>query len=422
MSNVYEIITNKILNRIEEAEKENKHFYFVKPWTGGCVFAESYTTRNTYYGINQLLLDGGEYITYKALMDYKKTLPEEEAEKIKIKKGCHKQQVFYYGTMDKRDKEGNPIQTENEDGIVENEKTYFVRYYNVYNIEDIEGLKSRYPAKHYDRTPTIHTQCLEEHIAAYARAENLTIDYVKDGGHCFYRPSEHMVRVPNKDEFKYDYGLYSSIMHEIIHSTSKGLNRDIGAKFGSEKYSKEELIAEIGSQMALNVFGIVPETEEQFNNDVAYIQGWAKYLKDNKKQILIASGKGQRAVEYFMEVSERQLMKEKYENMKEFVARYENGYLYVQKGATGDYYDYTIYNEYMIEADGGQIDKTETIDNVRSAAISILEDMNEDLNNAIEYVDIEEFKQIVEIEKLKSEYVARLMEERQKQQDEYNDR
>ena len=76
----------------------------------------------------------------------------------------------------------------------------------------------------------------------------------------------------------------------------------------------------------------------------------------------------------------------------------------------------------MLEADGGQIDKTETIDNVRSAAISILEDMNEDLNNAIEYVDIEEFKQIVEIEKLKSEYVARLMEERQKQQDEYNDR
>ena len=211
-------------------------------------------------------------------------------------------------------------------------------------------------------------------------------------------------------------------MHEIIHSTSKGLNRDIGAEFGSEKYSKEELIAEIGSQMALNVFGIVPETEEQFNNDVAYIQGWAKYLKDNKKQILIASGKAQRAVEYFMEVSERQLMKEKYENMKEFVARYENGYLYVQEGATGDYYDYTIYNEYMLEDDGGQIDKTETIDNVRSAAISILEDMNEDLNNAIEYVDIEEFKQIVEIEKLKSEYVARLMEERQKQQDEYNDR
>ena len=120
----------------------------------------------------------------------------------------------------------------------------------VYNIEDIEGLKSRYPAKHYDRTPTTHTQCLEDHIAAYARAENLTIDYVKDGGHCFYRPSEHMVRVPNKDEFKYDYGLYSSIMHEIIHSTSKGLNRDIGAEFGSEKYSKEELIAEIGSQMA----------------------------------------------------------------------------------------------------------------------------------------------------------------------------
>lgn len=313
MANIYEIITNKILDRIEEAESENRRFYFVKPWTGGCPYAESYTTRKMYHGINQVLLNGGEYISYKALMDYKKTLPEDEAEKVKIKKGCHKEQVFYYGSTDKCDKDGKPIQTVKEDGTAENEKTFFVRYYGVYNIEDIAGVQSRYPAKHYEHTPTVNTKRLEQYIEAYARAEGLTIDYVKDGGRCFYRPDVHMVRVPNKDEFKYTYGLYSSIMHEIIHSTSLGLARNVGTKFGSEKYCKEELVAEIGSQMAMNLFGIVPEKAEEFDNDVAYIKGWSDYLKDNKKQILIASGKAQKAVEYFVEVAERQLIKEKYE-------------------------------------------------------------------------------------------------------------
>lgn len=396
MANIYEIITQKILDRIDEAEKEGKHFYFLKPWSGGCRFAESYTTQKMYHGINQLVLNGGEYISYKALMDYKRSLPKDEAEKIKIKKGSHKQQVFYYGTTDRTDENGNPIRVERPDGSIENEKSYFVRYYSVYDIEDIEGLQSRYPAQHFEHTPTENTIRLQAYIDAYARAENLKIDYVKDGGHCFYRSSDHMVRLPNKDEFKYTYGLYSSMMHEIVHSTSKGLNRELGAGFGSQNYCKEELVAEIGSQMAMNVFGIMPEKEEEFDNDVAYIQSWAKYLNDNKKQIVSAASKAQKAVEYFVEVAERQLMKERFEGMQEIAFRYDEGYLFVQEGASDDYFDYTVFNQEMVAIDGGQIDKTETIDNIGSASRSILEDLGANMETVLEYVDIEEFKELEE--------------------------
>lgn len=316
MATIYEMITQKILDRIDEAEKSGQKFFWVKPWTGGCKFAESYTSQKLYNGINQVILDHGEYISYKALMDYKKQLPVEDAEKIRIKKGCHKQPVFYYGTMDKLDESDLPVQKETVSGGLENEKSFFVRYYSVFHIEDIEGLPSRYPAEHFDHTPDENEIRLEKYILAYAKAENISVDIVKDGANCFYRPSEHMIRVPEKEGFTNLYGYYGAVLHEIIHSTSKGLNRELGTSFGTGAYSKEELVAELGSQMALNQFGIVPDKGEDFNS-AAYIKGWASYLKDNKKQILTASSKAQKAVEYFIQAAEKQLVQEQVNNLTE---------------------------------------------------------------------------------------------------------
>ena len=110
-----------------------------------------------------------------------------------------------------------------------------------------------------------------------------------------------------------------------MHSTSKGIGRELGGSYGSATYCKEELVAQIASSMALNIFGIVPDKEEEFDNDIAYIKGWADYLKENKKEILIASSQAEKAVKYFCDVAERQLEIEK--NAMTFIERgndYEN--------------------------------------------------------------------------------------------------
>lgn len=169
MANIYEIITEKILSRIEEAEKNGEPFFWVRPWTGGCRWSESFGTRKPYAGINQMILDNGEYLTYNMICDYKKTLPEEQAEKVKIKKGSHKQPVFYYGCKDKTDADGNVVKKTLPDGTEETEKTFFVRYFSAYHIEDLEGITSRYPAKHYDHTPDENAKRLNEYIRAYVR-------------------------------------------------------------------------------------------------------------------------------------------------------------------------------------------------------------------------------------------------------------
>lgn len=311
MANIYDIITERIISRIEEAEKNGSPFFWTRPWTGGCRWSESYGTQKAYAGVNQMILDNGEYLTYNMICDYKKTLPEEQAEKVKIKKGSHKQPIFYYGCKDKTDEEGNVIKKTLPDGTQENEKTFFVRYFSAYHIEDIEGITSRYPAQHFEHTPDENAFRLDEYIKAYARAENLTMDIVKDGSRCFYRPADHFVRLPEAEGFKSLYQFYSSVMHELVHSTSKGMKRELGKSYGTTQYCKEELVAQIGSSMALNIFGIVPDNIKDMDNDIAYIKNWSDYLRNNKKEILIASSQAEKSVKYFIEVAERQLTLEK---------------------------------------------------------------------------------------------------------------
>ena len=48
--------------------------------------------------------------------------------------------------------------------------------------------------------------------------------------------------------------------------------------------------------MLVNMLGL--ETNRSFRNSAAYIQSWLKALKDNKRLVVSAAGKAQKAVEY----------------------------------------------------------------------------------------------------------------------------
>ncbi|WP_281277142.1 zincin-like metallopeptidase domain-containing protein [Oceanobacillus piezotolerans] len=65
--------------------------------------------------------------------------------------------------------------------------------------------------------------------------------------------------------------------------------------FGSELYSKEELIAELGASMLFGICGIVNET---IDNSASYIQSWLRALKEDKTLIISASQQAQKASDY----------------------------------------------------------------------------------------------------------------------------
>lgn len=71
-----------------------------------------------------------------------------------------------------------------------------------------------------------------------------------------------------------------------------------GAQFGNEKYSKEELVAELGSAMLRNRLGMEIRATER--NTVAYIQSWMNVLKEDNKMIISASSRAEKAVKYIL--------------------------------------------------------------------------------------------------------------------------
>lgn len=72
------------------------------------------------------------------------------------------------------------------------------------------------------------------------------------------------------------------------------------AAFGSETYSKEELVAELGSATILNTLGI--ETTKTFRNSTAYIQNWLQVLKNDNKFIVSAASKAEKAVALILQL------------------------------------------------------------------------------------------------------------------------
>lgn len=279
MNKVYQIVTDRIIAQIEEAIANGDVLPWDKPWNVNST-AVNYVSQKPYRGINVWLLRGGEWITWNQICELQKHDP-----KIHLKKGSKSSIVVYFNFKEYKGEEDD-----------EAKRIPFLRYYNVFNISDVEGLESRRNTVTFDHEP------LEE-------AERITSDYVSRSGltltyqvqdRAFYRPITDEVCIPPIDRFERLEEFYSTLFHELTHSTghTKRLNRSMGtACFGSEDYSKEELVAEMGAAMLCGRVGIDNATA---NNSAAYLQNWLSAIKADVTLLVSAAGKAQKAVDYIM--------------------------------------------------------------------------------------------------------------------------
>ena len=106
-----------------------------------------------------------------------------------------------------------------------------------------------------------------------------------------------MIVIPDRGQFVDIAEYYSTLFHETVHSTGhpSRLNRITDtAMFGSETYSKEELVAELGASYLVNTAGL--ETPSTLVNSAAYILGWLSALKNDKRFVVSVAGKAEKAV------------------------------------------------------------------------------------------------------------------------------
>ena len=122
------------------------------------------------------------------------------------------------------------------------------------------------------------------------------------GREAYYHPKEDYINLPPFKSFISTDAYYSVLFHELIHSTGneQRLNRkEVAEKivFGSEDYSLEELTAEIGACF-LKSFSGIPGND--MSQNAAYIQNWLTVLRNDKRFILKASSRAQKATEYIL--------------------------------------------------------------------------------------------------------------------------
>lgn len=100
----------------------------------------------------------------------------------------------------------------------------------------------------------------------------------------FYRPSEDKIYIPLKGLFYTGEGFYSTMLHEMTHSTGieSRLTRELKNKFGSPKYAKEELVAELTSAVVCQSLGIVSCIQE---SNAQYLKNWLEAIAEEPKFI-----------------------------------------------------------------------------------------------------------------------------------------
>lgn len=274
---IYQEVTNRIISQLEKGV-----IPWQKPWVASGA-AISHSTGKPYSLLNQMLLGRpGEYLTFKQC----------HAEGGKIKKGEKSNMVVFWKWLDVEDEETKKM-----------EKIPLLRYYNVFHIDQCEGIK----AKYIQELPCVvqPEEAAEKVIDGYITRSGVQIIH-EEGNRAYYRPSVDTVTLPIIEQFKSVAEYYSTAFHELTHSTGheSRLNRlRKVACFGSEEYSKEELVAEISAATLMTRTGF--ETDSSFNNSVAYIQSWLKALRDDKRMIVSAAGKAEKAVKLIMDEEDK---------------------------------------------------------------------------------------------------------------------
>ena len=291
---VYQMVTDRVLEQIEQGI-----IPWHKPWNAATLsedaLAISYTSRKPYSFLNQMLLGrNGEWLTFNQVKERGGN----------IKKGAHAGIVVFYKkiqvkkTKRVKDAEGNEFDKEVSSTIS------VLKHYPVFHIDDCEGIESKIKVEEKPK---------ESKVQPIKRAEKIVKDYLKaqpllklhndrPSNRAYYTPMWDEITVPMLSQYKEKEEYYSTLFHEMVHSTghSTRLNREegMGNKFASHAYSREELVAELGSAMLCTNIRI--DTEVAFKNSVAYIKGWASKLKEDTKAIVWAASRAEKAARYIL--------------------------------------------------------------------------------------------------------------------------
>jgi antirestriction protein ArdC len=274
----YEQITDKIIAALDKGIVP-----WHKPWRS--LSPQSAVTGKAYQGVNRLLLSFSPYsdprwLTYRGAMQLGGHVKQGERSEFSIVK---------FETFEKSE--------EGKDGSEHVKRVPWMKAYAVFNVEQCEGLDLPQLVQVVsDKSVVEKVEDLIDGYAARPRIEH-------GGDQALYNPVFDTLKVPHPETFDITEEYAATMAHELIHSTGHFTRLNRRAKdeirgFGSQEYSKEELIAEIGAAFLCADMQI--DTEGVFDNSVAYINAWKKVITGSDKIVIEASSAAQKATVFIL--------------------------------------------------------------------------------------------------------------------------
>lgn len=294
-----------MISQLEEAEASQ----WKKGWIGGngCTGIPTNLSGRSYSGTNSLFLLIDTAKNGYAAPVYM-TFLQKEKEGLRIKKGASAMPVIYWD-LNIKDEKGKCLSKDDYNKLTLEEKNKcdvrpFLRSFRVYNIdqtnlkevneEKYNNIVTKYRGKQVVDTEGMYKNAAIDRM--FNQQEWLCkIICNKPSVRAYYSPSNDMIVLPQKGQFKkgkteqeiYKDGMeyYSTALHEMAHSTGaeNRLNRNISNRFGSPKYAKEELVAELTSALTGYTMGFDRKVQE---NNAAYVKSWLTTLREEPQFIV----------------------------------------------------------------------------------------------------------------------------------------
>lgn len=305
---IYDMVTQRMIDLIKNADKKD----YKRAWNEeGYIIPYNYVSKKAYRGVNVIMLTP----LFGTLSNpYFMTFKQIQEKGGKLRKGSTGFKVVYYSTFDK---EYSDVEIERMNTVVKEPLTkgdkhtiYFLKYYNVFNCADVEGIDfdlDNFPL--YGKVTTDNVVAGDNKKIEYAEA--IIKNYPQpqpeiryEGNRAFYSPSGDIVTIPPIEKFEGSIDFYRTSFHELSHSTGheNRLKRDFSGTFGSPEYAFEELIAEFGAVFLSAQAGIMFYTNK---NHAGYLKGWNEslltVLENDNRFLMRASSQAQKVADYILQ-------------------------------------------------------------------------------------------------------------------------
>lgn len=294
---VYAIVTDRIVNLLETGVVPWR-----QPWASVGV-PKNLASGKPYRGVNVFLLSSASYSS-----PYWLTYKQAQERGGHVRKGERGFPVVYWHWFDRGDgdaPDADDVSTDRSDSLTTRNGRFksarcMVRYYTVFNATQCDGVEFPSVGLREVFDPIPECERIADGMPNRPRIES-------GGDRAFYAPATDYVRMPERFQFRSGEAYYETLFHELTHATAhptrcnRKTNLDEWKPFGSADYSREELVAEMGAAFLCNAAGIADRTVD---NSAAYVAGWLKKLRDDKRCVVIAAAQAQKAADYILHTAD----------------------------------------------------------------------------------------------------------------------